>query len=119
MINYNGKKFVSIENTNNGEVSDQTYFDYSQEGNILSASYYGGQIRKGTLIGIVKEDGSLLFNYNHVNIKDEVRGGTCSSMPEYLPDGRMRLHEQWRWNDADQTEGQSVIEEMKKESKVY
>ena len=69
VINYDDRKFVSVENTANGEVSSKTFFEYKQEGNILSATYSGGEIVKGTLIGIVNEDGSLQFRYNHVNKK--------------------------------------------------
>ena len=112
MINYNGRKFVSIENTDNGEVSSQTIFDYKQEGKIISATYSGGEIIQGTLIGIVMEDGSLEFRYNHVNSKDEIRGGKCVSTPKILPDGRIRLHERWQWLDTEATEGSSIIEEV-------
>ena len=112
MINYNEKTFVSTENSSNGEVSDKTYFKYKQEGNILSATYSGGEIVQGTLIGIVKENGSLAFRYNHVNIKNEIRGGKCSSSPEILSDGRIRLYEKWQWLDDERSEGNSIIEEV-------
>jgi hypothetical protein len=112
MINYNGRTFASIENTENGEVSSQTLFKYRQEGQIISATYSGGEIVQGTLIGIVKEDGSLEFRYNHVNNKDEIRGGKCVSTPKILPDGRIRLYEDWEWLDAENTEGSSIIEEV-------
>ncbi|WP_445486818.1 n-acetylglutamate synthase [Niallia sp. 03133] len=113
MIHYDGRKFVSVQNTENGEVSSQTFFNYKQEGNILSAAYSGGEIIQGTLIGIVKEDGSLEFRYNHVNKKNEIRGGKCISTPEILEDGRIRLHENWKWMDEDETEGNSIIDEVK------
>jgi hypothetical protein len=112
MINYDGRIFVSIENTTNGEVSSKTYFEYKQEGNILSATYSGGEIMKGTLIGIVKEDGSLTFRYNHVNVQHAIRGGQCTSIPEILSDGRIRLHERWKWLDREQSEGESIVEEV-------
>ncbi|MGP7817139.1 n-acetylglutamate synthase [Niallia sp. 01092] len=112
MIHYDGRKFVSIENTANGEVSSKTFFIYKQTGNILSATYSGGEIIQGTLIGIVKEDGCLEFRYNHVNNKNEIRGGKCISTPEILPDGRIRLHESWKWMDDEETEGNSIIEEV-------
>ncbi|MFP3917816.1 n-acetylglutamate synthase [Lysinibacillus telephonicus] len=112
MINYNGRKFISIENTSNGEVSSKTLFEYTQDGNIISASYSGGEILKGTLIGIVREDSSLEFRYNHVNVKNEIRGGKCISTPEILPDGRIKLYENWKWLDAEETEGSSIIEEV-------
>jgi hypothetical protein len=112
MINYDGRIFISIENTTNGEVSSKTYFEYKQEGNILSATYSGGEIMKGTLIGIVKEDGSLTFRYNHVNVQHAIRGGQCTSIPEILSDGRIRLHERWKWLDREQSEGESIVEEV-------
>ncbi|MFK9093072.1 n-acetylglutamate synthase [Bacillus salipaludis] len=112
MINYNGKKFVSVENTANGEVSSKTLFDYKQDGNIISATYSGGDILKGILIGIVEENGCLAFRYNHVNVRNEIRGGQCYSTPVTLPDGRIRLHERWKWTDTDQSEGESIIEEL-------
>ncbi|PRX79023.1 hypothetical protein B0G93_102386 [Bacillus sp. V-88] len=112
MINYDGRTFVSIENTANGEVSSKTVFEYKQEGKILSATYSGGDITKGTLIGIVKDDGSLVFRYNHVNVNHEIRGGQCTSVPEILKDGRIRLHEKWKWMDREQSVGESVVEEL-------
>ncbi len=112
MINYNGRKFVSIENTDNGEVSSKTFFEYKQEGNIISATYSGGHIIQGILIGIVKEDSCLEFRYNHVNSKNEIRGGKCVSTPEILSDGRIRLYENWKWLDTEATEGNSIIEEV-------
>lgn len=112
MINYNGRKFFLIENTENGEVSSQTFFEYKQEGHIISATYSGGEIVQGTLIGIVKYDGSLEFRYNHVNSQDEIRGGKCVSTPKILPDGRIRLYENWQWLDDEATEGSSIIEEV-------
>jgi hypothetical protein len=112
MVNYNGRNFVSIENTENGEVSSQTFFEYKQEGNIISATYGGGDIVQGTLIGIVRNDGCLEFRYNHVNSRSEIRGGKCVSTPKILPDGRIRLYENWQWLDAETTEGSSIIEEV-------
>jgi len=112
MINYNGRTFVSTENTANGEVSSKTLFEYKQEGNIISANYSGGEITQGTLIGLVNENDSLEFRYNHINIKNEIRGGKCLSTPEILSDGRIKLYEQWQWYDDEATEGSSVIEEV-------
>ncbi|WP_187254500.1 n-acetylglutamate synthase [Alkalicoccus halolimnae] len=112
VINYEGKRFIAIENTENGEVSSKTIFEYKQDKNILSATYSGGDVVKGTLIGIVEKDGCLNFRYNHVNTGNEIRGGKCYSTPEILSDGRIRLHENWKWFDREQTEGTSTIEEV-------
>ncbi|AXI11097.1 n-acetylglutamate synthase [Oceanobacillus zhaokaii] len=111
-MNYNGRRFVSIENTENGEVSSKTIFDYIQEGKIISGTYSGGEIVKGILVGVIMEDSCLEFRYNHVNNKNEIRGRQCISTPEILPDGRVRLYENWKWLDSEATEGNSIIEEI-------
>lgn len=111
MINYNNRKFSSVENTDNGEVSSNTYFYYKQEGNILYADYEGGSVVKGKLIGIVHNDDSLEFRYNHVNTNDEIRGGKCKSTPKIVG-GKIELHEKWQWLDSEQTEGASLIREI-------
>lgn len=112
MINYNNRQFVSVENTDAGEVSSSTYFHYKQEGNILYADYAGGVIVKGKLIGIVNEDDTLEFRYNHVNTANEIRGGKCKSTPKLTPDGKIELHEKWQWLDKEQVKGESLIREV-------
>lgn len=36
-MNYNGKKFRPIQNIENGETSEDTIFEYTQNGNILTS----------------------------------------------------------------------------------
>jgi hypothetical protein len=33
-------------------------------------------------------------------------------VPEVLPDGKIRLRENWQWTSGDFSEGESVIEEI-------
>ena len=112
MISYNGKKFRPVSNTENGETSAETIFHYQQEGEILSAAYAGGKIRKGHLLGIVDEEGRIEMCYHQVNDEGKLMTGRCSSTPEILPNGKVRLHEVWEWTSGDKTRGVSVIEEL-------
>ena len=112
MISYNGKKFRPVSNTENGETSAETIFHYQQEGEILSAAYAGGKIRKGQLLGIVDEEGRIDMCYHQVNDEGRLMTGRCSSTPEILPNGKIRLHEVWEWTSGDKTKGVSVIEEL-------
>ena len=52
-INYEGKLFVPEQNTENGEVDDHTLFEYHQEGRILYADYYGGDVIKGCCLSLI------------------------------------------------------------------
>jgi len=112
MIHYNDKFFRAVNNTANGETSSDTVFHYKQDYNIITAEYAGGKILKGQLIGLLNSDGSLNFRYQQVNDKNEIMTGTCFSVPELLPDGKLRLHEKWKWTSGDLSEGESVVEEI-------
>jgi hypothetical protein len=112
MMNYHNKTFRPIQNTANGEVSGDTIFHYKQEGNILTCSYSGARIRSGHLIGLVNGDGVINMRYHQVNDRGELMSGICLSTPEILEDGRIRLHESWRWTSGDGSIGESVLEEV-------
>lgn len=112
MINYNGKNFKPVSNSENGETSGETIFRYKQSGNILTSEYSGGKILYGHLIGLVDENGTIDMRYHQVNDKGELTTGICYSKPELLRNGKIRLHENWQWTSGDQSKGESIIEEI-------
>ncbi|QIL40773.1 n-acetylglutamate synthase [Pedobacter sp. HDW13] len=112
MINYNDRIFRAVSNTENGETSDQTVFKYKQNGHLLSAEYFGGKIKYGHLIGLVDENGNIDMRYHQVNDAGTLMTGICNSKPEYLPNGKIRLHETWQWTSGDCSNGESIIEEQ-------
>ena len=110
-INYEGKLFVPELNTENGEVDDHTLFEDHQEGRILYADYYGGDVIKGHLIGTVFDDNSMDFVYHHLNNQNQLRVGTCHSIPVMLESGKLELHETWQWLNGDGSKGSSILRE--------
>lgn len=112
MINYNDKIFRPVSNSENGETSNETLFHYKQIGNRLNAEYSGGKIKYGHLIGIVDENGNIEMRYHQINDKDELMTGICHSIPEILQNGKIRLHENWKWTSGDKSKGASIIEEQ-------
>jgi hypothetical protein len=111
-INYDNRRFASVSNSANGEVSAATVFEYHQDGTLVWATYSGGSIVFGTLMAKVDEQDCLDMRYQHLNAASELMTGRCHSTPEVLPDGRLRLHEQWQWTSGDGSAGTSVIEEI-------
>ena len=112
-IDYNCRKFRSVNNSPNGEVDEETVFEYFQQDEIVWGTYRGGAIRWGTLIAKVDGKGHLDMRYQHINAQGEIMTGKCRSTPELLPDGRLRLHEDWQWTSGDGSAGTSVVEEMR------
>lgn len=111
-MNYNNKIFKAVSNTENGETTEETLFHYQQEEEILTASYSGGKILKGHLIGLVDPHGNIEMRYHQINQKGEFMTGICHSKPEVLSSGKIRLHENWKWTSGDESSGSSVIEEV-------
>ncbi|MEO6406955.1 MAG: hypothetical protein ABIY51_03400 [Ferruginibacter sp.] len=112
MINYHNKIFKAKGISANAEVTEDTLFHYRQVGNIVMGTYQGSKIKVGQLIAITGENGNLDMRYQHVNKSDEIMTGTCTSVPEILENGKIRLHEKWQWTSGDLSTGSSIIEEV-------
>jgi len=106
------KTFRSVSNSGNGEVSEATTFHYQQNGSMIMASYSGGTIKDGNLLGQIDEEGILTFAYQHYNTDNEFRTGRCTSTPELLSNGKIRYHESWEWTGGLEGSGESIIEEV-------
>ena len=52
------------------------------------------------------------MRYHQINHKGEIMTGKCSSKPEILPNGKIRLHETWEWTSGDKSKGTEIIEEQ-------
>ena len=113
MFDYHDRRFRAVSTAANGEVSGETVFHYRQAGAVVWATYEGGGVRLGTLVATVDDAGGLDMRYAHVNAAGALMTGTCASTPETLPDGRLRLHERWQWTSGDQSDGTSVVEEVR------
>ena len=111
-MNYNGRKFKVIAKSENSEVAGDTIFEYKQVGNILTASYSGGEIQMGHLLGVVDSKGTINLCYHQINAKGGLMTGKCTSIPEVLSNGKIRLHEHWEWTSGNHSKGTSIIEEI-------
>ena len=111
-LNLNNRKFSSVANTENGDVGSQTIFHYQQEKDLVWAEYSGGSIRRGSLIARWIEENLLEMRYQHLSTDNEFKTGRCLSRPEQLPDGKLRIYEEWQWTSGDHSSGTSIIEEI-------
>ena len=109
MIHYGGRLFRPVGESG-GEVGPDTLFRYDQRGTTLLASYSGGAIDFGSIVGAVHPDGTLSFLYQHITKTGSLRSGYCESRPEILPGGKLRLHERWKWHGG--ARGRSTLEEL-------
>lgn len=111
-VNYDNKSFRPVDSSANSNTSEETIFHYQQQNNIITATYSGGQIISGHLTGTVDDNGTIKMWYHHINTAGELMAGKCTSVPEIMSNGKIRLHENWQWATGDKSSGQSVIEEI-------
>lgn len=110
---YDGRRFKPVGSASgDGDVDASTRFDYRQSGDVVWATYRGGSVTLGTLVATVDARGALDMRYSHVDADGALRTGRCHSVPEELPDGRLRLHEVWEWTDGSGGSGTSTLEEV-------
>lgn len=111
-MDLDGRRLRSIANSSSGDVDGETVFEYHQHEGVVWATYAGGAVQFGTLIGLVVDDDRLDVRYQHVTRNGELKAGRCDTVVETLDDGRCRLHETWQWTEGGDSAGKSTVEEV-------
>ncbi|WP_066418713.1 hypothetical protein [Halorubrum aethiopicum] len=109
-ISLDGRTLAGVTNSDTGEVSEDTRFEFEQEGDRIYAHYTGGDIVDGHLVGTF--DGRELdIRYSQINSENETASGHSVGTVELLDDGRVRIEDEWEWESQDGS-GESVLEEI-------
>lgn len=104
-----GRVFAAVE-VSEGEVSSETTFHYTEAADMVSATYAGGSIRCGFLVGTRAGD-VLDFRYAQLHVDGTTASGHCRTAVEELPDERLRLLETWSWESREGS-GRSILEQV-------
>ncbi|GMN09562.1 hypothetical protein MTsPCn9_16050 [Croceitalea sp. MTPC9] len=70
----NNIKMNVTKTAKDGIVNQETIFHFKQSGKTVDASYFGGKIKKGYLVGLL-EDSILKFSYCQLRITGETDHG--------------------------------------------
>ena len=106
MISYEGKVFRKAGG------GDGTFARYRQDGDLVWADFTGGKVRRGTVTGTCAPDGTLKLAYTMVLETGEVISGQTVNVPEWQPDGRVVLREEWQRFGENAASGVSYLEEV-------
>jgi hypothetical protein len=104
-----GRRFAAVSNVG-GEVSADTIFEYRERDGEIWASYAGGAVRRGYLVGTRAGD-QVVLRYVQLNVDGHTSSGRCRSTIMVLGDGRLRMHEVWEW-ESRPGGGTSTVEEV-------
>ncbi len=107
----NNKRFVTAQN-NQGLSSSETTFHYLQQGEIITATYQGGSIRKGFVLGKKTGMNQIELLYNCVTIEGKLLAGESNGTVSKHADGRLQMNLDWKWLNGDQSGGKSEYIEV-------
>lgn len=110
-VDYDGRRFRSV-GANPTDTEDAPVGHYHQRGDLVWGEFSGGAVLRGSLAGLREPGGEVEFAYCQVLVDGSVVSGRCVSHPEQLPDGRLRLREQWQRYGEHAGCGVSYVEEV-------
>lgn len=104
-------KMNVISTAPNGVVNADTIFEFTQEGDLVSAKYAGGKIKSGYLIGNVS-DGKLHFCYCQVRTNGMMDHGVLVCGISYEGDKLMLTEEFEMTAESGQEIGVNIFKEL-------
>ena len=110
MASLDGRHFRPPDDATGGDVGMSTEFVFHQDGDMIWATYDGGRVRKGFLVGT--SDGAYAeFRYTQLLTDGTTASGWSRDRIETLANGNVRLHEAWRW-ESRAGAGTSVLDQV-------
>lgn len=110
-FNFNNKTFTLLQNSPNGNVSNETVFKYQQNGDLVTAEYVGGTIKYGKIIAILQGD-ILEMLYQCVTTDNQLKAGKAIAKIILTAEGKLKLSLNWEWLQAGNEKGQSEYIEV-------
>lgn len=110
-FNFNNKTFALLENSNNGKVDTETIFKYKQEGNLVTAEYYGGTIKYGKIIAELKGS-ELKMLYQCFTTDNQLKAGKAIAKISLTENSKIKLSLDWEWLNEENLKGKSEYIEI-------
>jgi len=111
-MNFDGKTFGLLSNSEEGEVSTETLFHYKQEGDLVTADYSGGTIRHGKIIAKQNKRCDLEMVYNCLTNDGELRSGKAYAKVSINSGEKIQLDLDWKWLEGEREKGTSIYTEI-------
>ncbi|MGZ3767278.1 MAG: hypothetical protein ACXVA2_21625 [Mucilaginibacter sp.] len=100
-----------IQTASNGVVNELTIFTFSQNGSFVSATYSGGPIFKGFLVGAIHND-KLSFSYCQIETDGKIDNGHSECEITIGENGKIRLVENFQWTSRIDEAGVNIFQEL-------
>ena len=91
-INLNGVRMKNAKADPKGVCSSETILEFKQDHNLISASYRGGPVLDGYLIGVLNGS-QVMFRYVQADVNGNVDAGVSDGAFTRLPNRKLQLIE--------------------------
>jgi hypothetical protein len=109
-LDLDGRRMRAAVTDPQGVVSPETILVFEQAGDVVCARYRGGAIAAGRLVGRLDGLRTLRFCYAQTDRSGRLDAGISKGTLETMPDGRLRLVEEFQWLTRPER-GTNVFEE--------
>lgn len=103
-FDFNHKTFSLLENSSEGKANSETIFKYRQDGDLVTADYFGGEIRYGKIIAILKNE-ALHMRYQCLTETNELKSGKAVAAISLTSKNKIKLRLDWEWLENSHTKG--------------
>lgn len=111
-INLDHKKFGLLSNSENGEVSQETIFRYEQQEEVVIATYEGGSVIWGTILGRWQDEEQIDMLYQCLTTEGHLKAGKAKAIASIMENGKIQLSLDWQWLNGDRSAGKSTYMEI-------
>lgn len=110
-LNLDGRQMHAVQTAANGVINRDTIFRFAQEGSSVWASYAGGRIERGFLVGVA-QDAKLTFHYCQLETGGVLNSGHSTCDLQRTADGLLEIIEHFQWASGAGT-GLNIIREVR------
>lgn len=103
---FNNKTFSLVKNSEKGTVDTETIFEYKQNGQLVTADYFGGTILYGKIIAKLIDE-QLEMLYQCITTKNELKAGKAIAQISLNENNKLKLKLSWEWLDNKEEKGVS------------
>lgn len=109
-INLDGLRMNAVDTGDSGLVNAETVFEFHQQGHSVWATYGGGSVARGYLVGNVTGT-TLEFRYCQMGTDGSLDGGHSNCVIKRNRDGLVQIVEFFEWASRPGS-GTNVIQEL-------
>ena len=106
-LHLEGRRFLAQANSANGTIDTETEMHFTQDADVILATYSGGSIVDGRVLARWVSQTHIDMCYHCLTASDALQAGKAKGHFDRTSDGRLAMRLDWQWLTGDRTSGES------------